>query len=89
MKKTLYYLTIIALLLASCNPLEDIENELEDMDKGFEANFGPRVEVLVVVNNDHRTALKVWNLASANPTAEYFGKLRVHFLNHFDCFEHR
>ncbi len=47
----------------------------EDMDKGFEANFGPRVEVLVIVNNDHRTALKVWNLASANPTAEYFGKL--------------
>ena len=47
----------------------------EDMNKGFEANFGPRVEVLVIVNQDHRTALKVWNLASANPTAEYFGKL--------------
>ena len=47
----------------------------EDMDKGFEANFGPRVEVLVVVNNDHRTALKVWNLAAANASAEYFGKL--------------
>lgn len=47
----------------------------EDMDKAFEANFGPRVEVLVIVNNNHRDALKVWNLASANPTAEYFGKL--------------
>jgi hypothetical protein len=47
----------------------------EDMQKGFEANFGPRVEVLVVVANDHRQALKVWNMASANPTAEYFGQL--------------
>ncbi len=47
----------------------------EDMQKGFEANFGPRVEVLVVVANDHRQALKVWNMATANPTAEYFGKL--------------
>ena len=47
----------------------------EDMDKGFEANFGPRVEVLVIVSNDHRSALKVWNLASANPTPDFFGKL--------------
>lgn len=47
----------------------------EDMQKGFEANFGPRVEVLVVVANDHRQALKVWNMASANPSAEYFGQL--------------
>lgn len=47
----------------------------EDMDKAFEANYGPRVEVLVIVHNDHRTALKVWNQASFNPTAEFFGKL--------------
>jgi parvulin-like peptidyl-prolyl isomerase len=47
----------------------------EDMKKGFEANFGPRVEVLVIVANDHRQALKVWNMATANPTAEYFGQL--------------
>ena len=47
----------------------------EDMQKGFEANFGPRVEVLVIVSNDHRQALKVWNMASVNPTADYFGKL--------------
>jgi parvulin-like peptidyl-prolyl isomerase len=47
----------------------------EDMDKGFEANFGPRVEVLVIVNKDQRDAQKVWNLATNNQSAEYFGKL--------------
>ncbi len=56
-----------------------VQNEVvvteEDMQKGFEANFGPRVEVLVIVSSDHRQALKVWNMATANPNAEYFGKL--------------
>ncbi len=39
MKKILYYLTIVALLLASCNPMEDIENELEEMDTGYMGSF--------------------------------------------------
>ena len=47
----------------------------EDMQKGFEANFGERVEALVIVSTDQRQALKVWNMASANPTAQYFGQL--------------
>ncbi len=51
----------------------------EDLKKGFEANFGPRVEVLAIVANDHRHALKVWNMASANPQAEYFGQLANQF----------
>lgn len=51
----------------------------EDLQKGFEANFGPRVEVLACVANDHRQALKVWKMASANPTAEFFGQLANQF----------
>jgi parvulin-like peptidyl-prolyl isomerase len=51
----------------------------EDLQKGFEANFGPRVEVLAIVANDHRHALKVWNMASANPEATYFGQLANQF----------
>lgn len=47
----------------------------EDLQKSFEANYGPRVEVLWVESNDHRKALKIWNMASANPTREYFGEL--------------
>jgi len=51
----------------------------EDLQKGYEANFGPRVEVLVIVTTDHRQSLKVWNMASANPTADYFGKLAFQY----------
>jgi parvulin-like peptidyl-prolyl isomerase len=51
----------------------------EDLKKGFEANYGERVEVLAIVANDHRHALKVWNMASANPQAEYFGQLANQF----------
>ena len=54
---------------------QTVEVSQADMDKGFEANYGPRVEVKAIVCNDHRGALKVWNMASANPTSEYFGEL--------------
>lgn len=47
----------------------------EDMQKGFEANFGPRVRVLAIVLTEHRQALKVWQMASANPNKEYFSQL--------------
>ena len=47
----------------------------EDMQKGFESNFGPRVRVLAIVLTEHRQALKVWQMASANPNKEYFSQL--------------
>ncbi len=47
----------------------------EDLQKSFEANFGPRVEVLWIETNDHRKALKIWNMANANPNRQYFGEL--------------
>jgi len=52
-----------------------VEVTSEDLQKSFEANFGPRVEVLWIEANDHRKALKIWNMASANPTRDYFGEL--------------
>lgn len=47
----------------------------DDLQKGFEANYGPRVECLAILLDDQRRALKVWQMASANPTREYFGQL--------------
>ncbi|MGI9519544.1 MAG: peptidylprolyl isomerase, partial [Pirellulaceae bacterium] len=47
----------------------------EDMQKGFEANFGPRVEALAIVLSDQRTAQRVWEMAKANQTEKYFGEL--------------
>ena len=47
----------------------------EDMKKGFESNYGPRVEALMIVFNEHRTATKVWQMAMADQSEDYFGKL--------------
>lgn len=47
----------------------------EDLQKGFEANFGPRVEVLAILTNSDREAAKVWKMAADNLSADFFGKL--------------
>ena len=47
----------------------------EDIQKGFDANFGQRVRCLAIVLDNHRRATEVWGLARNNPTPEYFGDL--------------
>lgn len=47
----------------------------EDLKKGFEANFGPRVETLAIVLSDNRQALKVWDMAKKNLSKDFFGQL--------------
>ncbi|MEM6688450.1 MAG: peptidylprolyl isomerase [Planctomycetota bacterium] len=47
----------------------------KDLDDGFEAAYGPRVEVLAIVLSDQRVAEKVWKLARDNPSEEFFGRL--------------
>ena len=52
-----------------------VEVTEEDIQKGFVSNYGPRVEVLAIVLNDHRQAQKVWEMARDNPTDQFFGEL--------------
>ena len=47
----------------------------DDLQRGFESAFGPRVEVLAIVLSDQRTAQKVWEMARDNPTDRFFGTL--------------
>lgn len=47
----------------------------EDMRKGFESNFGERVEVLAIVLGSQRQATTVWDMARNNPTDQFFGEL--------------
>lgn len=54
---------------------DSVEITNEDMQKGFEANYGERVEVLAMVLADHREAQQVWEKARSISTDEYFGKL--------------
>jgi parvulin-like peptidyl-prolyl isomerase len=51
----------------------------EDLQKGFESNYGPRVEVLAIVFSNQRQAQQVWEMARNNPTDRYFGELATQY----------
>jgi parvulin-like peptidyl-prolyl isomerase len=51
----------------------------DDLKKGFESNYGPRVEVLAIVMSDHRQAQRVWEMARNQPTDAYFGELAAQY----------
>jgi parvulin-like peptidyl-prolyl isomerase len=53
----------------------DVQVTDEDLKKGFESNFGERVEVLAIVLGDQRQAQTVWEMARDNPTDQFFGQL--------------
>lgn len=52
-----------------------VEVTEKDIQKGFESNYGPRVEALAIVLGNQRQAQKVWELARGNSTDEFFGQL--------------
>ena len=47
----------------------------DDIQRGFEANFGERVRCLAIVLDNHRRATEVWGQARNNLSAENFGDL--------------
>jgi parvulin-like peptidyl-prolyl isomerase len=47
----------------------------EDLQKGFEANYGPRVRCRAIVLGNFRRAQEVWEKARRNATVEFFGAL--------------
>ena len=47
----------------------------EDLKKGFEANYGPKVRCRAIVLNNLRRAQEVWASARDKPTLENFGDL--------------
>lgn len=51
----------------------------EDLQKGFESNFGPRAEVLAVVLSNQRTAQDVFRQARENLTEQGFGELAAKY----------
>lgn len=54
---------------------EKVEVTAEDLQKGFESNFGERVEVLAIVLGNQRQAQQVWEMARNNSTDQFFGEL--------------
>ncbi len=51
----------------------------EDLRKGYEANYGPRVRCRAIVLNQQRRAQEVWEMARKKPTVEYFGQLAAEY----------
>ncbi len=51
----------------------------DDLKKGFEANFGPRVRCLAIVLNNQRRANEVWEMARKKNTSENFGDLAAEY----------
>jgi parvulin-like peptidyl-prolyl isomerase len=54
---------------------DKVEVSQDDLQKGFEANFGPRMRVRAILFNNQRKAQQVWELARKEPTEENFGDL--------------
>jgi parvulin-like peptidyl-prolyl isomerase len=51
----------------------------DELKKGFESNYGPRVRCRAIVLNDLHRAQKVWDEARQNPNVEYFGELAAKY----------
>lgn len=47
----------------------------EDIKRGYEANYGPRVRCRAIVMNDARRATRVWDMARNDPSVDNFAKL--------------
>jgi parvulin-like peptidyl-prolyl isomerase len=47
----------------------------DDLDKAYQATFGPRARCRIIVLDNQRRAQEVWQLARQNPTAESIGGL--------------
>jgi parvulin-like peptidyl-prolyl isomerase len=51
----------------------------DDLKKGFEANYGPRVRCLAIVANNQRRANDIWEMARKKNTSENFGDLAAEY----------
>ena len=51
----------------------------EDLQRGFESNYGPRVQVKAIVLNNQRTANQVWAEARRDSSPYVFGELAGKF----------
>ena len=54
---------------------KEVQVTEEDIQKGFEANYGERVRCRAIVLGTMRRAQEVWNKARQNQSADYFGDL--------------
>jgi parvulin-like peptidyl-prolyl isomerase len=54
---------------------ENVQVTKEDMQRGYEANYGPKVRCRAIVLNNHRRAQEVWEKARKDQSVKNFGDL--------------
>ena len=58
---------------------DSIQVREQDLQKGFDANYGQRVRCRAIVLHNMRKAMEVWGKARQNPSMEYFGELATEY----------
>ncbi len=58
---------------------DEVQVSPDDLQKGFEANYGERVEVLAIVVGNQRVAQEVWDMARSNLNPTFFGELAAQY----------
>ena len=58
---------------------DSIQIREQDLQKGFDANYGQRVRCRAIVLHNMRKAMEVWGKARQNPSMEYFGELATEY----------
>jgi len=54
---------------------DNVKITQEDLQRGYDANYGPKAQCRAIVVNSHRRGLEVWEKARDNMTVENFGDL--------------
>jgi parvulin-like peptidyl-prolyl isomerase len=57
----------------------DVAVSEDDLQKGFDANYGQRVRCRAIVLQTMRRAQEVWDKARRNPSVEYYGDLAAEY----------
>jgi len=58
---------------------EKVDITEEDLQKGFDANYGPKVRCLAIVLNNQRRAQEVFEKARKHNTSDFFGELAAQY----------
>ncbi|HZZ27806.1 MAG TPA: peptidylprolyl isomerase [Pirellulales bacterium] len=53
----------------------DVKVTDDDIDRGYDANYGKKAQVRAIVLDTQRRAQEVWQKARDNPSVDFFGKL--------------
>jgi parvulin-like peptidyl-prolyl isomerase len=58
---------------------DDVEVTQDDLQRSFDANYGPRVRCRAIVLANQRDAQKVWDSARKEPTVKHFAELAKNY----------